>query len=253
MADEDKYFLPRSKPAGPLPEIAVYETYTTESGERLTVATIGKPVHMKFEFRADEIFQRARKIPGIMVSMFNWHFIMPWLANDPADVQRFALGFDSEFAEKARHRALKGVKSKNYEDEASVVRLAVEIVGLTAPHLTIPGPIQPAMTGLHSDCVEHFTKRISEWVVNAVLYDHDAPKRLHQLLKNPDVAVDPKGDQLSFAGKILTAFIQLVVEDEALPTKKHVRTRAGLGDEQKDLSAASRVFRELGLQGLPEG
>jgi hypothetical protein len=94
---------------------------------------------------------------------------------------------------------------------------------------------------------------IAEWVVNAVLYDHDAPKRLHHLLKNPDVATDPKGDQLSVSGKIFTAFIQLVVENEALPTKKEVRTRAGLGDSQSALSAASEKYRELGLQGLPEG
>jgi hypothetical protein len=253
MDDEPHYVLPDSKWLSAFPD-AVYKTYTTDTGERITVATLDIGEGLVLNYSADETFAKARENPGLMVKLFPWYSIIPWLDNDPADVQRFVSVYDSQPAETARRRALRGVKSTNYEDEATVLRHVAEIVGATAPHLTIPGPIQPLLTErFDRNSVKLSVDRIAEWVVNAVLHDHEAPKRLHHLLKNPDAAADPKGDQLSSSGKIFTAFIHLVVENEALPTKKDVRTRAGLGDEQKDISAASRVYRELGLQGLPEG
>ena len=94
---------------------------------------------------------------------------------------------------------------------------------------------------------------IVDWVVEAVTSDHEAPKRLHELLTKSKSATSDYEGQPTLNDRIFSAFIQEVLSHWNLPTKRTVRKKAGLGDENTDLAAASRAWSALGLSGFPEG
>jgi hypothetical protein len=95
-----------------------------------------------------------------------------------------------------------------------------------------------------------FLCRLGEWVMKAVESDHEAPRRLHDLLKDPAAAAD-KTNRDHTARNVFEAFAGLVTTEQKLPTKKAVRERAYISGDRSGSRIASRAVSELGLGGLP--
>jgi len=265
---------PNSKPKANISKIKfagadgaiVYKPLTTEisrseSGERMTTVSFDKPFVNPMVYSADEIFGNAERCHGTLVDSLPWYFILPWLQNEPPEIESFWAKFDTPKAMQERRRAVSGTKFVNYSEERVVIGLAKEYLGLVWPQWVIsPSDSPPLLTEVYppgsapnAALRDQILQKLGTWVVKTVATDHEAAARMHRLLKSPNAGDDPKGDQLSFNGKIFEAFVALVATERKLPTKNIVRRSAGMGGEQKDLTAASEAFRDLGLGGLPQG
>lgn len=237
------------------------EISRSESGERMTTVNFDKPFLHPMVYSADEIFANAVKLHGTLVDSLPWYFILPWLQNETAEIESFWAKFDTPMAMQERRRAVSGTKFVNYSEERRVVGLAKEYLGLVWPQcvlLSSDSPpllteVYPPGSDANAALREQLLQNLGRWVVKTVASDPEAAARMHRLLNNPNAADDPTGDQLSFNGKIFKAFVVLVATKRKLPTKSTLRRKAGIGAEQKDLTAASKAYRDLGLGGLSQG
>ncbi|MCB1133694.1 MAG: hypothetical protein KDN05_21425, partial [Verrucomicrobiae bacterium] len=105
--------------------------------------------------------------------------------------------------------------------------------------------------GQRSEAMATLKEKMVDWVLEAIWNDQEAPKRLHELLKNRSAVNSAYAGQPTVNGRIFRAFAQKVGETWRLPTKKAVRSGAGLGNAAEDETAAARAFGKLGLNGLP--
>jgi hypothetical protein len=229
-----------------LPDPLKVEKITNESGERMTKLTFGEPFTEPVSHSADRFFSAALEIPSMLVDPLGWFIIKPWLQNDPAEIEGFWTGFNTPMAIQERMSATSGIKSVKWQKE----RVLIQMVHATRRLLSEPdGTI--SSSGLFP---LDFTLlcRLGEWVMNTVENDHNAARRLYQLLQDSSAADDESNEEFVNRG-VFNAFALLVATDQKLPTKKRVREKAFIGNDQSGLSTASRAYRELGLSGLPEG
>ncbi len=236
---------PASAYSSPIP-IQV-ETFMLESGECMTKLTFGQPFTKPVSHSADRYFTDALACPEMLANPLVWHVIKPWLDNPPPEIETFWQAFNTPETSQERMSATSGVKFVNWGNERILIqkaRAVRRLISIQDDKTSSPGPFPLDVILL---------TELGEWVINAIEKDHEAPRRLYQLLKNEKAADDPKGDQFSFNGKIFNAFVQLVARNRKLPTKKSVRKVAGLGDDHTSISAASLAFKEMGLAGLPQG
>ena len=222
------------------------EKLTDANGERFTELTFGEPFKTPVRHSADRFFADAIEVPGLLVDPLVWLIIKPWLQNDPAQIAAFWRVFNTPQAIQERRSAISGIKAVKWQKERLLIQMAHATRRLLSePEEVIPSPhLFPFETTLMYN--------LAEWVLNAVENDHEAPRRLHRLLKDPTAADDKSNEEFVNRG-VFNAFERLVAKDEKLPTKKRVRAAAYLGNDQSGISTASRAFRELGLSGLPEG
>ena len=222
------------------------EKLTAANGERFTELTFGEPFKTPVSHSADRFFADAIEVSGMLVDPLVWLIIKPWLQNDPAQIAAFWSAFNTPRAIQERQSATSGIKAVKWQKE----RVLIQMAHTTRRLLSEPGE---AISSPHLFPFETTLMcKLAEWVMNAVEHDHEAPRRLHCLLKDSTAADDKSNEELVNRG-VFNAFARLVAEDEKLPTKKRVRAAAYLGNDQSSLSTASRAFRELGLSGLPEG
>lgn len=232
------------------------ERYTTDHGNRMTRVTFGKASIQTLNYSPDEIFTLARQCPEVLDGSWKepWHIIRPWLHNDASDVKAFWKTFNTPAAEKSRKVATRGAKFVNWERERALIGLVGVFVRIQSPKSS-PSPhasqAEATITGTDSGFADLMLRKLGRWVVDAVADDHEAPRRLHQLLKNP-AAAEPETSRVRINADIFLAFARLVGAEEKLPTKKQVRIEALLGEDIDDPITASRAFRQLGLGGLPE-
>lgn len=222
------------------------ETQVLDSGERITTLVFPEPFQGPVSGSADRIFSDARKSPAILVDPLMWEFIKPWLKNEEQQIMDFWHHFNTPEAESARYCAAFGVKYSNWSGERVVVQLVRTIRRLRS---AVPAK---GLEAKGSWMEMSLMLRLGEWVVGAVENDLQAPRRLHDLLKNPE-ASDDKTNRDHTPRNVLEAFAKLVADQEQLPTKKAVREAAFLGSDKNDRSVASREMMLLGLKGLQRG
>lgn len=224
------------------------EKLTSDNGERMTRVTFVSGSYTPVAQCVDELFSLAKDSPSVFVGHLFWHSIRPWLENSPDDIASFWKHFNTPTAYDRRMKAVEGTTSTNRNPERVIVGLAKEIHGLRSSLETgtllssaFPDPDQ------RESLQDLGLKKLAEWVMNAVMNDHEAPRRLYDSLKS-------KPDQKpSKDGEVFNTFVHLVGKDQRLPTKKRVRHAVGLGDDPEDYKAANKAYRKLGLNGLPEG
>jgi hypothetical protein len=222
------------------------EKFTDASGERFTRLIFDLPFTAPVTQSADRFFADAQKIPAMLTNPWVWLIIKPWLDNDPSEVDAFFKQFNTQEAAQERVRATQGTKSLKWREE----RALIPMVHVTRRILAQPDETTPA-PGL-SPLQMTFLCKLGEWVMNAVENDHEAPRRLYELLNDPTTA-DDKTNRSLINRDVFEAFARLVAHDRMLPTKKALRERSYIANDQNGLSTASRAYRELGLAGLPEG
>lgn len=232
------------------------EKYRTDAGERMTRLTFGKAIIQTLDYSPDKIFTLACQCPEVLDGSWKepWRIIRPWLRNDISVVNAFWKAFNTNAAERVRKVATQGAKSVNWERERVIIGLVGAFNRIQSPdnsHSPHSVSIEPVHSYADSDMADLMLKKLGKWVVDAVANDHEAPRRLHQLLKNPAVA-KTETVRVRINADIFLAFARLVSAEEKLPTKKQVRTEALLGEDIDDPITASRAFRQLGLGGLPE-
>ena len=224
------------------------ERCLSATGERRTLIVYeGEHRLMK---SADKVFADAKANPMILSFSISWHAIIPWLQNPPEQIEIFWKSFDTVESEQERFRAIRGTRFLNSFYELNTIELAKNVRQI---NLAIGAKDPPEGASPLGDIRNRLLDELGNWLVNVIHDDQEALLRLYRILKDENVVVDPKGDQLSLNGKFFVAFVQLVTKNCQLPTKKAVRKKAKFGDESKDLSTASLAFKTLGLGGLPTG
>lgn len=225
------------------------EKFTSDAGKCMTRLTMRDGPDGHVDQSVEELLSIAIDEPSVLIGPVFWHALLPWLCNAPEDIESFWSSFNNDDAHHARVRAVNGVPFANQSKERQVIGLAKE-----ARDLRTSSEGEGLLSGVfsspsqRSSMEEIVTKKLGEWVLDAVIDDTTAPKRLHEVLKSQQSA-----EEGSKEGEFFLAFVRLVVSELRLPTKKRVRHEAGLGDETEELTAASRTYRKLGLSGLPEG
>lgn len=179
-------------------------------------------------YPTDVSFKAIKDEPQMLLDPFTWHVIMPWLVNSPDDLTKFWEAFIDPKARMERARALYGTSVLNRQKERALIAMARVLHDAEDPH------VLPLLS-----------RNLAEWVVNAVVVDHEAPKRLYELLRAKEKPLPPEKN-----AKYLRAFAEALATDERLPTKKKVRKKMG---PHEKISFSSRTFKTLGLQGLPHG
>jgi len=238
------------------------ETFRSANGERMTKVCYGPTEQNSHTESADKWMAIALEHQSILVGSLHWHFILPWLENRTSDLENFWRYFDCDNAASNRRAAVNGTTSENRINERQLIGIVREFKNLliqdwgldslnedSSTLLTAVGYSEPVRKQLLADLKE----QMADWVMEAVWNDHQAPKRLHELLTNKKSSKSAYEGQLTMSGKFFNAFVMELAESWRLPTKKAVRQRAGTGDEDRHLSAAADVWRKLGLSGLPEG
>lgn len=220
------------------------ETFTSETGEcmtRLFFHHLAEPlVHS-----ADKFFKDALECPAILAEPLHWMPIKPWLANDPDEIAKFWHGFTTQSAITERMRATGGTKAVNWVEERKLIGVARATKRLMDSPEATSSPF--VMT---FDVV--MLCKLGEWVVNSVHNDIEAPRRLHQLLKDP-TAADEKLNRDLLSRNVFEAFARLVATERRLPRKCEVREAAFIGSDNSGRRQAARACAELGLGDLPEG
>jgi hypothetical protein len=229
-----------------LPEPIKVVKHVSDSGERMTTLTFPQPFKLPVTHSADRFFADALECPAMLIDSMVWLFIMPWLQNRPEETCKFWLQFNTPAAAQERMRATSGTKSVNWKDE----RVIIQMVHATRRLFSSKQEEGPIPIAFPFEVT--LLCKLGKWVMNAVESDHEAPKRLHALLKDPTAADDKTNRDLTDRN-IFEAFATLVAEEQKLPTKKAVRERAFLGSDQNARSVASRTYSDLGLGGLPRG
>lgn len=243
----------------PFPQPRSSEKFVSDTGDRVTRIDFGPPFLKPLVDSADRLMAAAHESPGILNTDLVWHFVLPWLDNPQPEKDHFWEIFNQPKAEKQRRIALSGVKFKNYSKERQVLGLVEEfkvLLGIVPTHSTSAGaPLSQSIAPTDEQrkaLVDEIIKRLGGWLLEAVLSDHAAPKRLHELLKNKSADHSDYVDQPTVPGRFFKAFASELSINWRLPTKKNVRNAAGFGDSNTDQITASKAFRNLGLAGLPE-
>lgn len=243
----------------PFPQPRSSEKFVSDAGERMTRIDLGPPFLKPFVDSADRLMAAAHQSAGILNLDLTWHFVLPWLDNPQPEKDQFWESFNLPDAEEQRRVALSGVKFKNYTKERQVLGLVDEfkaLLGIVPIHANIAtGPLSQSISPTDEQrktLLDEILKRLGGWLLEAVLSDHTAPKRLHELLKSNKADQSEYYDQPTVPGRFFKAFALELSINWRLPTKKKVRNAAGFGDSNTDEITASRAFRKLGLAGLPE-
>ena len=256
----------------PLADPVKFEYYWSEDGKRMTRVHYAPPFQAPLVQSADYWMEEARREPGLLMSAMAWHFILPWLESSPGDVKSFWRAFNTEEAEERRRVALYGPKFSKRLNEKRLLGLAHAYKALLLKKhglgLGADEPLAPLADSFDSPVgivalMNGLEKQMADWVLDAVWNDAEAPKRLHELLKSKKAAKSEFSDQSNVNAMVFKAFVHEIAGGWRLPTKKIVRSKAGLdkkprenaglNDAQKALTQASKAFRALGLGGLPEG
>lgn len=238
------------------------EGYLSENGERWTNIQYTRYSGIAGN-SAEKIMLDASKLPGILADEMMWFFVLPHLANHQEDIHTFWKNYNRSRAKNDRKKAIHGTKFYNRSDELALLGAIKEFKALAYPadvtDCENDNELAPLTSQVNFDPVfrQHIINglkdKIVDWVTNAVWSDNEAPKRLHDILKNKASVKSDYADQPTVAGRFYNAFIQLVTSNWSLPTKKEVRNTAGFGDSPNDFIAANESFQKLGLQGLPQG
>ena len=204
----------------------------------------------------DDLIDRAKEDRAVLLRAFEWHFLLPWLETPTPAVRKFWKFYKEEAAAKARFISVFGPKVVNRQQEQLLIKMVAQYQTATYKEELIAEFNEeeyggPVLSGNPEIAI--LALAIVDWVVEAVTSDHEAPKRLHELLTKSKSATSDYEGQPTLNDRIFSAFIQEVLSHWNLPTKRTVRKKAGLGDENTDLAAASRAWSALGLSGLPEG
>ena len=230
-----------------LPQPTRVDKFTSEEGTRMSRVIFGSAMS-KCDYSVDEVFSRAIDSTIAFTTEQFWHPMLPWLENSQDQIDLFWKHFNVPAASERRLQAAQGRAITNHGGERSIVGLAKEIYGLRSPTETetllfskFKDPDQ--RRGIH----DLGMIKLAEWVLEAVMNDHQAPRRLYDVLTSQP---DPQRGKI---GDIFNAFVSLVGKNERLPTKKQVRHAAGLGDDPEEYKTANKAYGKLGLSGLPEG
>lgn len=252
LANKTAKTNPRKKssksPAGSysLPTPITTEKFLAPDGERMTRLTFGPPFSRPVVHSADRFFKDALECHEMLVDPLVWFIIKPWLKNAPPALEVFWRAFNTPESIQERKSATAGIKSIKWQKELVLIQMA---------HATRRIITSQDDTHLSSDRFPlDFTLmcRMAEWVMNAIESDHEAPRRLYQLLKDPSAADDKTNREMVNRG-VFDAFADYIAKEQQLPTKECVRRAAFLGTQPEGIQMASRAFRELGLSGLPTG
>ena len=229
----------------------------------MTSIDFGPPYQKSIEYSVDELLKIARESFSLLANNSFWPFIFPWLHNSDAEIQRFWKSYDSENACAERKKSVVGAKAANYAEARGILGLVDEFKALTGiigkPKKEKPAPLLSELTLSDDDkklLIENIVQELGQWTLKSVMSDPAAFKRLHLMLTTPAADVtDAYDDPENFSSKggIYRAFIGELTEFSKLPTKKTVRKRAGLADDDSALTTAAMAFRSLGLGGLPQG
>lgn len=217
-----------------------------DGGECITKLTFGPPCTLPVVHSADQLFASAGECPELLIDPMVWFVIKPWIKNQPAEIDAFWRAFNTPEAARERMRAVGGTRKVTWQKERALIPMVHATRRLLAQadeSTTTPG-IFPLSTV--------FLCSLGEWVMNAVENDHEAPRRLYELLKD-STAADDKTNRSLINRDVFKVFAQAVANNRKLPTKKSVREKAYIANDLSGLATASRAFRELGLAGLPEG
>lgn len=241
-----KKFVDGSASSYSLPTPLTAEKFLAPDGERMTRLTFGPPFSQPVVHSADRFFEDALECHELLVDPLVWLIIKPWLKNDPPAIEVFWSAFNTPESMQERKSATAGIKSVKWQKE----RVLIQMARATRRVITGQDDKQPSSDCFHLD----FTLmcRMAEWVMNAIESDHEAPRRLHQLLKD-ETAADDKTNRESVNRGVFDAFAGYIAKEQQLPTKECVRLAAYLGTQPEGIQMASRAFRELGLSGLPTG
>lgn len=232
------------------------EKFYSADGERMTRITYRlnpNPV----EVSADKLMEGAQIYPGFLISRDPWHSILPWLESPEGVIKKFWECYKREEAETGRKIAIDGSKSCNRSNERNLLNaaheykaLSLQKYGLELGKDELPSVLANAglSEGDRSAAMAKLEEKMVDWVLEAIWNDPEAPKRLHELLKNKSAVKSEYSDQPTVHGRIFHAFVLELTAHLSLPTKKAVRIGAKVGK-----IAAARAFGDLGLAGLPEG
>ena len=235
-----------------------FESISGERMSRITYHANSNPV----EFSADEVMKCASECPSFLIQRTPWHFIIPWLDTPVAELKKFWSCYRLETSQKGRESAVHGTKYDNRKNEIQLLNIAHEYKALSLKNweFDLGKDEQPSLLVASAPSeseryamMETLRQQMADWVLDAIWNDPQAPKRLHELLKDKKTTKSEYQDQPTISSRIFTAFVQEITGYWKLPTKKTVRTKANLGDQNEDYAAASRAFDLLGLAGLPEG
>jgi hypothetical protein len=244
----------------PIPDPRKVEHFMSDEGERMTRVDYG-PLSDPVLVSADKLMAYARMSLAYLIERNPWHFLAPWLETPNGDFVKFWACYKSEIAENGRRNAVNGSKHCNRTNEQNLLNVVHEYKALSLQqygfHLgkdEIPSIL--ASAGLSEDArltaMITLKERMANWVLESVWNDPEAPKRLHEILKNKTAVTSEYSEQPTINARIFSAFVQEITENWSLPTKQAVRHRAGLGDANRDTSAAGRAYGEIGLSALPE-
>jgi hypothetical protein len=258
---EDIFAHIRQAPRPTLDPISV-DKFLSVDGQRMTRAYYASPIGNNHVESAEKWMAEARRFPEILVGPIHWHFILPWLENEDAVLVGFWVCFNCETAGTERRKAVNGLKSVNRTNERVLIGIAHEYKGLSLQQwgFELDKDERPSILA-GAELPENdrivmmaaLKEKMVDWVLEAIWNDHEAPKRLHELLKDKNAVRSEYSDQPTVNGRIFNAFVRELTANWSLPTKKRVRREAGLGDKNEDYATASRAFDLLGLVGLPEG
>jgi hypothetical protein len=236
--------------------------FKSEDGQRMTKVDYGPYYQAPVVWSADFLMDNARKHPGLLIPNFHWHFILPWLASPKADISKFWKSYEGEGAEGGRKIAVYGPKIPNRQNEQILLGVVHEYQALSLQKFGF-GSGQDVPSSLLANVnlseiqrieqMQNLKERMVDWILDAVWNDVEAPKRLHELLKNKKTAKSEYDGQKTANGRIFEAFVDEITQYWKLPTKKAVRMRAKLGSESSGRSSAAAAFKSMGLGGLPEG
>lgn len=229
-----------------LPDPLKCEAHLSSSGERMTTLIFPQPFIGPVTHSADKYFEEARKCPAVLVDPTVWLVIMPWLRNEPHKVKKFWQDYNTAEAAQGRMRATSGTAIINWQNERILIQMAQatrRLLDSDQPAVESPALFPLEMTLL---C------KLGEWVMKAVENDHEAPRRLYKLLKDPTAADDKTNRDLT-SRNVFAAFARLVAKEEKLPSKKAVREEAYIGSADNPRRVASRAYAKLGLSSLPRG
>jgi len=177
------------------------EKFTDAGGERFTRLTFDLPFTAPVTHSADRFFADAQRVPAILNDP--WLIIKPWLENDPSEIDAFYDQFNTLEAAQERMRAAHGNKTLKWREE----RTLIPMVHATRRLLEQPDETSPSFALFPLEMT--FLCKLGEWVMNAVENDHEAPRRLYELLKDP-TAADDKTNRSLINRDVLEAFARLV-------------------------------------------
>ncbi|RYD24307.1 MAG: hypothetical protein EOP88_00675 [Verrucomicrobiaceae bacterium] len=219
--------------------------FVSDSGERYTVLKYGRPIPLDHSELTAKWFIEIKRMPLVLNVPTTWFIIEPWLENSAAEVDHFLKFFFASAASRNRVFAIEGKKSYTWNNEVWAIHgvAAFRSMGID-PEIICQKPEQYAIEA-------SVLCRLGAWVVNTVGHDPEAAWRLHRLLKDP-TSIKDQTNREHVSRNVFQSFASSLSENEALPTKKNVREGAFLSSSRSDMRQASRAFKELGLEGLPE-